>query len=134
MFTGPLMHYRNSAYVQFSCQSTEFFKVLISLKQVSKLDSITLITSADRTHYIFAEMKCHYDHATPQVDSHWFPIVAAWVWTPIMWNLWWTKWNWGRFSPSTSVSPANPHSTKCSTFINHPTISVYNLNTDGVIK
>jgi hypothetical protein len=21
-----------------------------------------------------------------------------------MWDLWWTKWRWGRFSPSTSVS------------------------------
>jgi hypothetical protein len=28
--------------------------------------------------------------------------------------LWWTKWRWGRFSPSTSVSPANFHSTNCS--------------------
>jgi hypothetical protein len=26
-----------------------------------------------------------------------------------------TKWRWGRFSPSTSVSPANLHSTNCST-------------------
>jgi hypothetical protein len=28
-----------------------------------------------------------------------------------MWGLWWTKSHWGRFSPSTSVSPANHHST-----------------------
>jgi hypothetical protein len=28
--------------------------------------------------------------------------------------LWWTKWHWGRFSPSTSVSPANHHSTNFS--------------------
>jgi hypothetical protein len=28
--------------------------------------------------------------------------------------LWWTKWRWGRFSPNTSVSPANFHSTNCS--------------------
>jgi hypothetical protein len=34
-----------------------------------------------------------------------------------MWDLWWTKWHWGRFSPSTSVSPANPHSTDCSIII-----------------
>jgi hypothetical protein len=32
-----------------------------------------------------------------------------------MWDLWWTKWSWGRFSPSTSVSPANLHSTNFST-------------------
>jgi hypothetical protein len=33
----------------------------------------------------------------------------------VMWDLWWTKWCQGRFSPSTSVSPANLHSTNCST-------------------
>jgi hypothetical protein len=32
-----------------------------------------------------------------------------------MWDLWWTKWCWDRFSPSTSVSPANLHSTNFST-------------------
>jgi hypothetical protein len=30
------------------------------------------------------------------------------------WNLWWTKWRWGRFPPSASVSPANINSTKFS--------------------
>jgi hypothetical protein len=34
-----------------------------------------------------------------------------------MWDLWWTEWHWGTFSPSTSVSPTNCHSTDCSTFI-----------------
>jgi hypothetical protein len=33
-----------------------------------------------------------------------------------MWGLWWTKRHWGRFSPSTSVSPAN-HSTDLSIII-----------------
>jgi hypothetical protein len=39
-----------------------------------------------------------------------------------MWDLWGTKWRWGRFSSSTSVSPANVHSTICSTItiICHP--------------
>jgi hypothetical protein len=32
-----------------------------------------------------------------------------------MGDLWWTKSRWGSFSPSTSVSPANSHSTDCST-------------------
>jgi hypothetical protein len=32
-----------------------------------------------------------------------------------MWDLWWTKWRWGRFTPSTSVSPANLHFTNFST-------------------
>jgi hypothetical protein len=36
-----------------------------------------------------------------------------------MWDLWWTKWHWGRFSPSTSVSPANSHSTGYSTCMGH---------------
>jgi hypothetical protein len=34
-----------------------------------------------------------------------------------MWALWWTVWHWGRFSPSTSVSPANHHSTNVSIII-----------------
>jgi hypothetical protein len=39
-----------------------------------------------------------------------------------MWDLWWTKWLWGMFSPSTSVSPAKLHSTNFSTItiIYHP--------------
>jgi hypothetical protein len=32
-----------------------------------------------------------------------------------MWDLSSTKWHWGRFSQSTSVSPANSQSTNCST-------------------
>jgi hypothetical protein len=35
----------------------------------------------------------------------------------VMWDLWRTKWHWGRLSLSTSVSPVNPHSTDCSTYI-----------------
>jgi hypothetical protein len=35
----------------------------------------------------------------------------------VMWDLWRTKWNWGRYSPSTFVSPDNPHSTSCSILI-----------------
>jgi hypothetical protein len=34
-----------------------------------------------------------------------------------MWDLWWTKWHWGRFSPSTSVSPSDHHSTNFSIII-----------------
>jgi hypothetical protein len=33
----------------------------------------------------------------------------------VMWDLWWTKWRWGRFSPSTWVSLANLHPTDFST-------------------
>jgi hypothetical protein len=32
-----------------------------------------------------------------------------------MWDFWWTKWRWGRISPSTSVSPASLQSTNFST-------------------
>jgi hypothetical protein len=44
-----------------------------------------------------------------------------------MWDLWWTKWRWGRFSPSTLVSPANLHSTNISTItiIYHPGLVKY---------
>jgi hypothetical protein len=35
----------------------------------------------------------------------------------VMWNLWWEKRHWGRFSPNTLVSPANSHSTDSSAII-----------------
>jgi hypothetical protein len=38
----------------------------------------------------------------------------------------WTKWRWGRFSPSTSVSPANLHSTNCSTITLIYHLGLYN--------
>jgi hypothetical protein len=42
--------------------------------------------------------------------SRWLPTAAAGVRVRAgMWGLWWTKRHWGRFSPSTSVSPANHH-------------------------
>jgi hypothetical protein len=33
----------------------------------------------------------------------------------VVWDLWWTKWLWDSFSPSTSVSLANVYSTNFST-------------------
>jgi hypothetical protein len=52
-----------------------------------------------------------------QAVSRWLPTVAARVSVRAsMWSLWWTKRHWGRFSPSTSVSPAN-HSTNFSIII-----------------
>jgi hypothetical protein len=38
----------------------------------------------------------------------------------LMWDLWWAKWHWGRFPPSTSGSSTNSHSNKCLIFIYHP--------------
>jgi hypothetical protein len=44
----------------------------------------------------------------------------------VIWDLWWTKRHWSRFSPSTSVSPAK-HSTDCTTLIiiHHPGLVQY---------
>jgi hypothetical protein len=44
----------------------------------------------------------------------------------VKWDLWWTKWRWGRFSLSTSVSPANLHSTNCSTITLIHHLGLYN--------
>jgi hypothetical protein len=61
------------------------------------------------------------NHAISQAVSRRIPIAAVRVpslfWS---WFLWWAKWHWGSFSPSTSVSPANSHSTNCFIFIDHP--------------
>jgi hypothetical protein len=45
--------------------------------------------------------------AIAQAVSRWLPTATA----RVKWDLWWTKWRWGMFSPSTQVSPANLHST-----------------------
>jgi hypothetical protein len=45
-------------------------------------------------------------------------IVTTWVRS----SLWWTEWQLGRFIWSTSVSPANSHSTQCSTLVYHPAL------------
>jgi hypothetical protein len=55
-------------------------------------------------------------------DSRRLPTAATQVRAQVIWDLWWKKWHSGRFSPSISVSPANYHSTDCSTsiIIYHP--------------
>jgi hypothetical protein len=50
------------------------------------------------------------------------PTATPRVLSQVMWDVWLTKWQWGRFSSSTSVSPANSHSTNYSILINHPII------------
>jgi hypothetical protein len=59
--------------------------------------------------------------AIAQAVSRRLPTAAARVRGQVMWDLWWTEWHRGRFSPSTLVSPANSHSTDCST------INIYHL-------
>jgi hypothetical protein len=55
--------------------------------------------------------------AITQVVSYQLPTAATRDRAQFMWDLWWTKWHWSRFSPSTSVSLANSHSTECFTLI-----------------
>jgi hypothetical protein len=50
--------------------------------------------------------------------SRWLPTAAVPVRARSGYvDLWWTKWHWGSFSSSTSVSPANHHSSKLSVLI-----------------
>jgi hypothetical protein len=66
------------------------------------------------THTNRKELGC----AVAQAATRWLPTAAAWVRVRRdVWDLWWTKWHWGRFSSSTSVSPANHHSTNLSNII-----------------
>jgi hypothetical protein len=59
-----------------------------------------------------------HNRAVAQAVSRCLPTAAARVRVRAgMWGLWWTKQHWGRFSPSTSVSPANHHSTNFSIII-----------------
>jgi hypothetical protein len=70
-------------------------------------------------HYISRSLlTIQYGCAIAQVFSCWLPTVAAWVRIRAgMWSLWWTKRHWSGFPPSTSVSPANHHSTNFSIII-----------------
>jgi hypothetical protein len=54
----------------------------------------------------YHKLKTGRSRAIAQAVSRWLPTAV-----------WWRKWVWGRFSPSTSVSPANLHSTKFSIII-----------------
>jgi hypothetical protein len=59
--------------------------------------------------------------AIAQAVSCRLPTAAARVRSRVvMWDLWWTKWHWGRFSQCTSISAVNSHSTKCPIPIYHP--------------
>jgi hypothetical protein len=40
----------------------------------------------------------------------------------VMWDFWWTKWHWCRFSLSSPISPADSHSSDFSIFIYHTLI------------
>jgi hypothetical protein len=83
----------------------------------------TIKVSLNHTFPISLCYSIHMGHAIAQAISRWLPTAAARGSSPglVMWDLWWTKWHWGRFPPRTSVSPANFHSTNCSTItlINH---------------
>jgi hypothetical protein len=48
------------------------------------------------------------------------PVARFQLHVKVMWDLWWTKLHWSRFSSSTTVSPANFHFTKSSIHIYHP--------------
>jgi hypothetical protein len=66
----------------------------------------------------------HIGRAIAQAVSRWLPTAAARG--LVKWDLWWTKWRWGRFSPSTSVSPANLYSTNCFTITLIYHLGLYN--------
>jgi hypothetical protein len=64
--------------------------------------------------------------AIAQVVSLPLPGGPGWIPGQVMWDFWWTKWHWGRFSLCTSVSPANSHSTDyCTLIIYHPGLVQY---------
>jgi hypothetical protein len=68
--------------------------------------SLSVFTAPNRQYIYFDVIR---GRAIDEAVSRWLSTAAALV----KWDLWWTKWRRGRFSPSTSVSPAI-HSTKFS--------------------
>jgi hypothetical protein len=79
--------------------------------RTSEPSAVARSKSLYRLHFPGSYYHQKYGRATAQAVSRWLPTAVAWV----RYRVWWTKLRWGRFSPSTSVSPANLHSTNCST-------------------
>jgi hypothetical protein len=74
-------------------------------------DFIGLLQEEEITYYWFQQ-----DGATAHIPNNSMKLLNKGSRPGLVkWDLWWTKWRWGRFSPCTSVSPANLHSTNCST-------------------
>ena len=46
-----------------------------------------------------ADIYCGIPQRSVQAVNHRLPIAATCVWSYIMWDLWWIKWQWDRLSP-----------------------------------
>jgi hypothetical protein len=98
---------------------TSFWSV--QARNLSNWAALSVWTGNDCTVILCISNQCpikpDYGPAVAQAVSRWLPNAA----TPVrvrtgIWGLWWTKLHWGRFSPKTSVYPAN-HSTNFSIII-----------------
>jgi hypothetical protein len=83
--------------------------------------------------YCVCWLRCHFDEWLINcITHHSFNLVRSYkgraiaqavsrrVRSQLMWDLWWTKWYWDRFSTTTSVFPTSFHSTDWSILIYHP--------------
>jgi hypothetical protein len=91
-----------------------------------------LILRGENILELYQEIKIAFrkklGRAVAEAVSRWLPTAAARVRAGSgKWDLWWTNWRRGRFSPSTSVSPAKTiHSTNFSILtITHIYIYIY---------
>jgi hypothetical protein len=82
-----------------------------------KTDFHNITTLSNSSQYFLVPVHSKGHKPSRCAFSHRLSIAVARVPGQVMWNFWWTKWYWGRFPPSTSVSLANSHSTDCSTLI-----------------
>jgi hypothetical protein len=91
------------------------------IKQHVKID-LYILNSSFEANYVLGR-------TIAQAVSRWLPTAVAWVRARV-WScgIWWTKWRWGRFSSSTLVSPANLHSTNCSTITLIMSLGKYQYN------
>jgi hypothetical protein len=70
-------------------------------------------------HMVVEKQVASIGRAIAQAVSRWLPGPGS-IPGLVKWDLWWTRWRWGGFSPSTSDSPASLHSTKILHHHNHP--------------
>jgi hypothetical protein len=112
--TGKLSLQRKRAALHLMTATEPIIEPLCPLNRAQKMDFVqcNIHIMNFQNHKVIRYRGC----AIAQAVSRWLLTAAARVRGRglVMWDLWWTKWRCGRFSPSTSVSPANLHSTNFS--------------------
>jgi hypothetical protein len=125
VFRNVSLAWSATGYFRQLCYTSTHHCSLTKDLSKSTIIFLSLLTQASQLLWVF-----QYNNIMVHLLLLWRPCHSSGGWSPashrggpdsntgqVMWDLWWTKWYLSRFSPRTSVSPTNSHSTDCCTFI-----------------